>query len=247
MSDKNKNTNGGNKDIISEDLDDLSLEKEELSDNSSEFSDEITDNEDNISKDESGKNKDNSSVNISKSKAVLIRKILKNIQQNSDQLSQLLSQFLTKEEEERISLGQLADEADGEDDKIIAGSRIIEGVFTGEYMIGPDGKQYSVPANYASKSKLVEGDILKLTITDNGTFVYKQISPMDRKRLTGKLKKIEDRSFMVIVDDKKWRVLNASVTYYKGEPGDEVIILVPRSEKSQWAAVENIIKNIEIN
>ena len=42
--------------------------------------------------------------------------------------------------------------------------RIIEGVFDGYQMIGPDGTKYSVPANYSSKSKLVEGDLLKLTI-----------------------------------------------------------------------------------
>ena len=46
--------------------------------------------------------------------------------------------------------------------------KVIEGVFDGQTMVGPDGKNYPVPANYASKSKLVEGDILKLTIADDG-------------------------------------------------------------------------------
>ena len=53
--------------------------------------------------------------------------------------------------------------------------KIIEGVFDGQNMVGSDGKTYPVPANYASKSKLVQGDILKLTIADDGTFMYKQI------------------------------------------------------------------------
>src|SRR3989339_2130992 len=44
--------------------------------------------------------------------------------------------------------------------------KIIEGVFDGQNMIGPKTKVFPVPANYASKSKLVEGDILKLTILD---------------------------------------------------------------------------------
>ena len=35
--------------------------------------------------------------------------------------------------------------------------RVIEGVFDGQMMLGPDGKSYPIPANYASKSKLVEG------------------------------------------------------------------------------------------
>src|SRR5471030_1604688 len=42
------------------------------------------------------------------------------------------------------------------------GGKVIEGIFDGQNMIGPDKKQYPVPANYASKSKLVEGDGLKL-------------------------------------------------------------------------------------
>src|SRR3989338_3260034 len=64
-------------------------------------------------------------------------------------------------------------------------STIIEGVFDGQHMIGPDGKQYTVPANYTSKSKLVEGDILKLRITSRGAFVYKQIGPIARDRRIG--------------------------------------------------------------
>ena len=56
--------------------------------------------------------------------------------------------------------------------------KVIEGVFDGQGMVGPDGKSYPVPANYASKSKLIEGDILKLTIADDGGFIYKQIGPV---------------------------------------------------------------------
>ena len=48
--------------------------------------------------------------------------------------------------------------------------RIVEGVFDGQTMHDNEGKSYPVPANYASKSKLVEGDILKLTIADDGSF-----------------------------------------------------------------------------
>ena len=65
------------------------------------------------------------------------------------------------------------------------GGKIIEGVFDGQNMIGPDKKQYPVPANYASKSKLVEGDVLKLTIAEDGSFIYKQIGPVERKKMLG--------------------------------------------------------------
>lgn len=120
---------------------------------------------------------------------------------------------------------------------------VIEGVFNGQQMIGPDGKQYSVPANYASKSKLIEGDILKLTIDRQGAFIYKQISPVERTRLVGHL--VKDKSlgeFVVLAGDKIYRVLLASISYFKGEEGDEVVILVPKDADSTWVAVENIIK-----
>ena len=50
--------------------------------------------------------------------------------------------------------GQIVTPVNSRDD--VTG-KIIEGVFDGQTMVGPDGKNYPVPANYASKSKLVEG------------------------------------------------------------------------------------------
>ena len=121
--------------------------------------------------------------------------------------------------------------------------RIIEGVFDGQRMIGPDGRHYSVPANYSSKSKLVEGDLLKLTITAKGAFIYKQVGPIPRRRLLAQLKRGTGSSEWVAVSNgNKYRVLTASVTYFKGKEDDEATVLVPESGQSTWAAVENIIK-----
>ncbi len=132
---------------------------------------------------------------------------------------------------------------DNEDDAIV-----VEGVFNGQIMIGPDGKQYSVPANYASKSKLVEGDILKLTIDNSGAFIFKQILPVERQRLIGHLvKDKENGNFVVLAGEKIFKVLLASITYFKGDEGDEVVILVPKDADGAWAAVENVIKNKQYN
>ncbi len=124
-------------------------------------------------------------------------------------------------------------------------SRIIEGIFDGQHMVGPDSKQYSVPANYASKSKLVEGDKLKLTITPDGAFIYKQIGPVERSRVVGKLVRDEQSDeYQVVASGVPYRVLLASITYFKGEPGDDVVVLLPQDRQARWAAVENIIKKI---
>jgi hypothetical protein len=116
--------------------------------------------------------------------------------------------------------------------------KVIEGVFDGQNMVGSDGKMYPVPANYASKSKLVQGDILKLTIADDGTFLYKQIGPIARKQVVGVLK-LENGHYFVEVGDKNFRVLLASVTYFKAKPGDQVSVNVPEEDKNaEWAALE---------
>lgn len=118
--------------------------------------------------------------------------------------------------------------------------KIIEGVFDGQNMMGPGDKTYPVPANYASKSKLVEGDILKLTISDDGSFIYKQIGPIERKKLIGKVV-LQDGTYMVEAGGKLFRVLFASVTYFKAQPNDEVTVVIPADRDASWAAIEAVI------
>ncbi|KKQ50922.1 MAG: 50S ribosomal protein L7/L12 [Parcubacteria group bacterium GW2011_GWD2_38_11] len=123
-----------------------------------------------------------------------------------------------------------------------AEGNVVEGTFDGQIMIGTDGKQYPVPANYASKSKLVEGDMLKLTITPDGSFVYKQIGPADRKSVIGIVSQDEKGNYFIFSEGKPYKVLLASVTYFKAEPGDEVVIMIPREIEATWAAIENVLQ-----
>lgn len=119
-------------------------------------------------------------------------------------------------------------------------AKVIEGVFDGQTMIDAEGKKYPVPANYASKSKLVAGDILKLTIMPDGKFIYKQIGPVDRKSVIGILQQ-DGIHFFVMANGKKYNVLLASVTYFKANPGNEVTIIIPANEDSDWACIENVL------
>ena len=137
-------------------------------------------------------------------------------------------------------LEEVSERPDPEKNKV---EQVIEGVFDGQNMIGSDGKEYEVPANYASKSKLVEGDILKLTINPAGSFIFKQIKPIERQRMVGVVELDPQlKMYFAVAEGKKWQLLTASVTYFKGEPGDEVVFLIPVEDGSRWAAVENIIK-----
>ncbi|HSD12580.1 MAG TPA: hypothetical protein VLC10_03405, partial [Patescibacteria group bacterium] len=184
---------------------------------------------------------------IHANKVRIVTKALRAIEQNIANIIRLL-------EEDSPALGEAAAAASEPVDVSmlreteLAGirqidGRVVEGVFDGQSMVGSDGKIYTVPPNYASKSKLVEGDLLKLTITPKGSFIYKQIGPIERSRVVASLGfDATNGEFYATAENKRWSVIKASVTYFKGEPGDEVVLLVPKNAPSKWAAVENIIK-----
>ena len=123
--------------------------------------------------------------------------------------------------------------------------RIIEGVFDGQNMMDKGGNNYPVPANYASKSKLIPGDVLKLTITEEGKFLYKQIGPVERKTIVGPLVYNEGQ-YQVLGNGRAYNVLLASVTYFRASVGDEVTLIIPMSdEKAVWGAIEAVIPKFD--
>lgn len=123
-------------------------------------------------------------------------------------------------------------------------AKIVEGVFNGQTMTDKDKKEYPVPANYASKSKLIPGDVLKLTINEDGGFLYKQIAPVERRRVIGTLT-YEDGQYKVIANGKAYKTLLASVTYFKAEVGDKITLVIPELEDSEWGAIENVLPKTE--
>lgn len=186
-------------------------------------------------------------VELSRSKTVALRSILRNVRSSLDDALKILdsgemvtevplTEFKTVTFAPKTDDGSVVQANPGDD-------RMVEGVFDGMGMVGDDGKSYIVPPNYASKSKLVEGDMLKLTIGTRGNFIYKQIGPIERNRVIGTLAYDQETGqYMVVAGGRSWNVLKASITYFKAEAGDEAIILTPKNAPSKWAAVENIIK-----
>jgi hypothetical protein len=173
---------------------------------------------------------------------VLLKQMIARAQKQIETATGMLEKLEAGEDVDMSSLTSTTPRLSGEE----AEGEVIEGVFDGVNMMGNDAKSYTIPPNYASKSKLVEGDILKLTILDDGSFLYKQIGPVERKRLRGTLMQDEDTGeYTIMSQGNTYKVISASITYFKGEVGDEVIILVPSDKQSTWAAVENVIKHIE--
>lgn len=168
--------------------------------------------------------------------------MLKKVRDNITHVIQLLetgdTTRATRQLVDLVSDSRVSREAIGQK----TGSRVVEGVFDGVFMVGSDGVRYDVAHNYASKSRLVQGDMLKLTIQPDGSYLYKQIGPIDRQRIVGILQiDASTQEPVVQVEDRVYKVLSASVSYHKGVPGDEMVVLVPRDGLSDWAAVETVV------
>lgn len=172
-------------------------------------------------------------------KLALLKEMLDSAESNLRSARQIISELVGGAGDTKTGLQKKATALKQDE-----GNQIVEGVFDGQNMIGPDGKSYPVPANYASKSKLIPGDVLKLTISEDGSFIYKQIGPVERKRVVGPLI-YEDGQYRVLANSKSYKVLLASVTYYRAEVGDNVTLIVPELEDSEWGAIDNVLPKFE--
>lgn len=117
---------------------------------------------------------------------------------------------------------------------------IVEGVFTGEGMLGSDGHTYPVPQNYASKSLLVQWSKLKAIIMPNGKINYKIIEEIEYETKIGVVTKAGEK-YQITTDSKTYNVLMAAITFHKCNIGDTVNIRIPKGKEATYAVIENII------
>jgi hypothetical protein len=119
-------------------------------------------------------------------------------------------------------------------------SKIVEGVFTGENMLGSDGNMYPVPQNYASKSHLVQGSKLKATIAADGKITYKIIEEIIYDTQVGLITMNRDK-YQVVSEGKTYNVLTASITFLKANIGDSVSLRLPKGKEATYATLEAVI------
>lgn len=121
--------------------------------------------------------------------------------------------------------------------------KVVEWVYDGYFMIGADKKKYPVPMNYSSKSKLIPGDVLKLRVMGDGKLIYKLIGQAERKFIKATLSKADETGkFTALSDEGEVYFLNqAAVTYFKGNTGDELSIIVNADGIGNFAAIEALI------
>lgn len=119
-------------------------------------------------------------------------------------------------------------------------TKIVEWIFTGDSMLGPDGAVYPVPQNYSSKSLLVQWSRLKATIESNGGIKYKIIEEIPFETSIGIITKNGDK-YEITTDTKTYKVLMAAITFHKCAIGDTVSIRTPKWKDATYAVIESII------
>ncbi len=175
---------------------------------------------------------------MTKKRIAAIRDFIDTAEKSLKNAKKLLKEIL---EEEHIDLSvDLELDTKGLSKYESGDNKIIEGVFTGEEMLGADKNKYPVPVNYASKSKLVQGDRIKLTIDGSGKMMYKQIKQIEREIKVGLLTQ-NNGKYQIIADGVSYDVLTAAVTHFKADIGDTVSILIPAGKEATFGAIEAVM------
>jgi len=113
------------------------------------------------------------------------------------------------------------------------------GKFNGEKMVTDEGKEFNVNENYAAKSKLVYGDVLKL-IDKDGKNIFKQIEKVERERVEGILTKKEGEWYL-LTDRGSHRVSDAAAEYHKAQLNSQAVAFLPKDNpKAPFATIDTV-------
>lgn len=157
---------------------------------------------------------------------------------------QFINQALSQAAANLAQAKQLMHELEDSLSSVLPSSRDLPGIigkFDGTYLVTDDGKKFQVPENYASKSKLVFGDTLKMIEDVNGGMAtFKQIERVPRATLTGVLVK-KDGKYVAVTSDGSHLLIPAAVSFHHGVEGDEVKVIVPEDSRNcAFAALDEI-------
>lgn len=102
------------------------------------------------------------------------------------------------------------------------------GKFNGFEMVTDSGKKHKINENYAAKSKLVYGDVLKL-IEEDGKSIFKQIEKVNKERVEGILTKKEGEWYL-LTDRGSYKVSDAAAEYHKAELNSQAVAFLPADD-----------------
>ncbi len=162
-----------------------------------------------------------------------LRDLIHSAENSIHSAKKILKSFLWEDENEEANMEGLSTYSSGTD-------KIVEGVFTGESMLGSDGNIYPIPQNYASKSLLVQWSKIKAIISPSGKIVYKIIGEIPHETKIGLITKNGEK-YQITTDTKTYNVLLAAITFHHCNVGDSVTIRVPEWKDATYAVIEAVI------
>jgi hypothetical protein len=164
-----------------------------------------------------------------------LRDLIHSAQNSIHSAKKILNSLLWEDEENDMWLS-----TDGLSTYTSGDDRVVEGVFTGESMLGSDGNMYPVPQNYASKSLLVQWSKLKALIHPSGKIVYKIIGEIPYESKVGIITKNGEK-YQITTEVRTYNVLLAAITFHHCDVWDTVSIRVPEWKDATYAVIESII------
>jgi len=120
----------------------------------------------------------------------------------------------------------------------------IVGSYDGKYLTTKDGSKYEVPANYAAKSKLVFGDVLKM-IEENGKQLFKQIEKVRKERVEGILTK-KDGEWFLLTDRGSYKVLEAAALYHNAQLNSQATAYLPADNMDAPFAALDAVEGLSV-
>lgn len=174
-------------------------------------------------------------INIDQQKQEKITTILQSIKADIDRLEQVLFDTAPKNNNTNNTNPNTNTKNDEN------ASEGITGYFDGLFMVSSNGKKYEVPRNYAAKSKLVYGDVLKMIQDEKGANTFKQVEKQPRKKIEGIAVK-KDNAWILLSDAGAYELSSTAAEFKNVQEHDEVTAFIPDNNSNvPYAALDEVL------
>lgn len=167
---------------------------------------------------------------------------MSDVKKSTNELLKMIRQVESLLSDIRKEVQQMSEENKSIDYTQLEG---ITGKYDGFSMICDDGTRYEVPQNYAAKTKIVYGDVLKL-IEQDGKKLFKQVVKVDRIKVDGILTKKEGEWYL-LTDRGSYRVSGIAADFQRAQLNSEATAFLPQDNLNAPFAtldkVEGFIKD----
>jgi hypothetical protein len=109
--------------------------------------------------------------------------------------------------------------------------------YNGDSIIDDQGVIYPINKNYASKSRLIDGDVLIMRTDSQGGIYYKLSKPVPRKTVIADIKETNGQ-YIAIYNNKSYKILTAASNFYELYNNCQAMIVISITEDNKWCAID---------